>query len=109
MAHIEEKVFEFGNTIRVRTAAQLAQAHEFDDGSTDYTHQSIAGVNAILYDANVGNGEPNWVLLEKGVDIGGLYSKIETLQRQLKGQQMYNGRLKKKAESMGILVDEFKE
>ena len=104
MAHTEQQVFEFGNTIQVKASVQKAKAHEFAESDTpsgDYTHQSVVGVDDILYNENVGNGEAKWVEIDKGLDIGAILAKVKELEGQLKGQKMYVGRLKRQLQSLG--------
>ena len=109
MAQIEQDIFYYGKTLRVKSSVLKAKAHEFEPPDDGYTHKSIEGIDEIQYDSNVGMGEPNWVTLEKGTDQGGLVKLIETLQKELQSQKMHNGKLKKKIQSLGILTEDMEQ
>lgn len=123
MAHIEKKDFQFG-TLLIRAEILKARAGELEDRGvqeydkagrampqaplTDaeiYTHQTVVGVNEVCYNVNVG-GEPDWQLLEKGLDLQELFQQIEDLENKIKGLNMENGRLKKQIETLGLVKKE---
>ena len=104
--HTETQTFLLGKTLRVKAEVLKAQAHEFEDTDERYTHQSIAGIVEVAYDDNVGNGEPNWVVLEWNLDVGALIKEIERLKGQVQSLKMHNGKLKRKVESMGLVNPE---
>ena len=105
MAHIEQELFLFGKTVRVKTGVLKAKAHEFEPPDDGYTHQSIKGIDEIAYDTNVGIGEPHWVPLEKGTDLGADFKEKKALKKENSQLKMQNGKLKKKLQSLGFLTE----
>ena len=105
MAHIEKKMFDFGNTLKVR--AEVKKVRSFED---EYQQESIVGIDALLYNNTTGEeGDPDWVALEKNTDIGELLKEIESLKNQVKHHKMYNGRLKRKLQSLEMVTEDIEE
>ena len=110
MAHTETIVFEFGKTLQVKAEVLKARLpDELHAQDEDYPYQSIAGITQISYNTNVGNDEPEWELLEKGTDIGALFEQIKKLEGQLQSQKMQNGKLKRKLQSLGVVMEQDQE
>lgn len=119
MAHIENKEFVFG-TLKINAAVSKARADELENRevlahddrgsaiSVDeeiYTHKEIVGINEVCFNANVGGDEPDWRPLEKGFDLQELFAERQGLQGRIKNLQMQIGRLKRKIETMGLVMD----
>lgn len=121
MAHVEQKIFDFGKTIRVKASVEKRRDFEVEaekeaikavseEGEEElvyplYPHQSIVGIDSIEFNVSVGAEDPTWQGLEKGIDVGGLFREIASLKKELQSQKMHNGKLKKKLQSLGILTE----
>ena len=109
MAHTETQVFEFGTlqlkveTIKARLPDEL---HAQDE---EYPYQSVVGITQISYNNNIGGETPEWQLLDKDTDIGALFKRIKELEGQLQSQRMVNGKLKRKLQSLGVVMEQDQE
>ncbi len=111
MAHIEAEYFQFGKNLRLKvdvTKARLPdELHAQDEV---YPYQAVSGVTQVYYNANVGSdSDPEWVLLEKDMDLGALFAEVEKLKGQVKSLTMYNGKLKRKLQSLDVVAESIAE
>ena len=106
MAHSEIQQFLFGKTLRVKTEVIKAKDFEYEPPDDGYTHQSIAGIAGVEYNAGIGTDTEDWQELENGLDIGEIFRENAQLKKDLKGQKMHNGKLRKRLQSMGVLDED---
>lgn len=121
MSHIEQQIFAFGKTIRIKATVEKKrdfeveaekEAKKTEDGKLEYPlypHQNILGIDTIEFDDGVGTGEETWQPLEKNLDIGALIKERDALKKERDNLRMNNGRLKKRLQSFGVHTEGVEE